>query len=71
VRAIPADGRREVGLIPGTPLPISVTRDADSVVSTPAAGLWRARQLVSRHVESGDSLVDELLAERRDQAADE
>jgi AbrB family looped-hinge helix DNA binding protein len=68
---IPAEVRREAGLSPGAALLISVTADGDLLVSTPAAGLRRARQLVRRYVEPGDSLTDELLAERREEAARE
>jgi AbrB family looped-hinge helix DNA binding protein len=66
---IPAEFRRELGLTPGAVVVISETGDGDLRISTPAAGLRRARALVSRYVQPGDSLTDELLAERRHEAA--
>ena len=66
---IPAEFRRDLGLLPGAVVVISETEDGDLRISTPAAGLRRARALVSRYVRPGDSLVDELLAERRREGA--
>lgn len=68
---IPAAVRRDVGLSQGTAVVISVMDDGDLRVSTPAADLRRARELVRRYVRPGDSLVEELLAERRAEAARE
>jgi AbrB family looped-hinge helix DNA binding protein len=68
---IPAEFRRSLGLVPGAVVVISETEDGDLRVSTPAAGLRRAQELVGRYVQPGDSLADELLAERRREAADD
>ena len=66
---IPAEFRRDLGLMPGAVVVISEMDDGDLRISTPAAGLRRARALVRRYVQPGDSLVDELLAERRQESA--
>lgn len=66
---IPVEFRRDLGLVPGAVVVISEMDDGDLRVSTPAAGLRRARALVERYVEPGRSLVDELLAERRQESA--
>ena len=68
---IPAEFRRDLGLVPGAVVVISEMEDGDLRVSTPAAGLRRARALVEPYVEPGRSLVDELLAERRRESADD
>src|SRR5262249_14595465 len=68
---IPAEFRRDLGLLPGAVVVISETEDGDLRVSTPAAGLRRARALVRQCVRRGDSRTDELLAERRREAFSE
>jgi AbrB family looped-hinge helix DNA binding protein len=65
---IPAEFRRDLGLTPGALVVISETDEGDLRISTPAAGLRRARELVRRYVQPGDSLADELLADRRREA---
>ena len=62
---IPAEFRRELGLLPGAVVVISEMDDGDLRISTPAAGLRRAQALVRQYVQPGVSLADELLAERR------
>jgi len=68
---VPAEFRRDLGLVPGAIVVISEMDDGDLRISTPAAGLRRARALVSRYVRTDDSLVDELLAERRAESSRE
>ena len=68
---IPAEFRRELGLTPGAPVVITEMEDGDLRVSTSLARLRRAQDLLRRYVAPGDSLVDELLAERRAEAARE
>lgn len=68
---IPAEFRRTLGLSDGATVVITETEDGDLRLSTPSAGLRRARELVRRYVPPVDDLVDELLAERREQAAHE
>jgi len=67
---IPVEFRRHLGLTPGAVVVISETGDGDLRISTPAAGLRRAQELVGRYVQPGDSLADELLAERRREAGE-
>jgi AbrB family looped-hinge helix DNA binding protein len=68
---IPAEFRRDLGLAPGAVVVISEMDGGDLRISTPAAGLRRAQDLVRRYVQPGSSLVDELLAERRQEVARE
>ena len=68
---IPAELRRDLGLSPGASVLISETDDGDMLVSTPVGGLRRAQELVRRYVQPDVSLADELLAERRAEAARE
>ncbi|HSR26801.1 MAG TPA: AbrB/MazE/SpoVT family DNA-binding domain-containing protein [Candidatus Eisenbacteria bacterium] len=68
---IPAEFRRALGLSDGATVVITETAEGDLRVSTPSAGIRRARELVRRYVQRDDNLVDELLAERREQAARE
>jgi AbrB family looped-hinge helix DNA binding protein len=62
---IPAEFRRRLGLEPGMSVVLSETAEGDLRVATLDAGLRRSRQLVRRYVQPGESLVDELLADRR------
>jgi bifunctional DNA-binding transcriptional regulator/antitoxin component of YhaV-PrlF toxin-antitoxin module len=68
---IPAEFRRDLGLVPGAVVVISQTGDGDLRISTPAAGLRRARELVRRSIPPDVDLTDELIAERRREAARE
>ncbi len=68
---IPAELRRDLGLSPGASVLISETDDGDMLISTPVGGLRRAQELVRRYVQPDVSLADELLAERRAEAARE
>lgn len=65
---IPAEFRRDLGLLPGAVVVISEMDDGDLRISTPAAGLRRARALVRQYVQPGESLADELVSERRQEA---
>ena len=62
---IPAQLRRRLGLEQGMEVILTETDDGELRVTTPAVALRRARRLVRRYVGPGDSLVDELLRERR------
>lgn len=64
---IPADVRAALGLEPGDQLHLQVD-DRRLVLERPADAAGRLRAL-GRAVPSGRSLVDELLAERRAEAA--
>lgn len=62
---LPAKLRREMGVDVGSELLLMETREGEWRLFTRSAALDQMRALVRRHVEPGDSLVDELLAERR------
>jgi AbrB family looped-hinge helix DNA binding protein len=66
---IPSGLRKRLGLRPGSHVTLTENVDGDLVVSTPEAALHKLQSLVRRHVPEGVSLVDELLAERRAEAA--
>jgi len=64
---IPAEYRRELGLEPGDEVIIRL-EDGELRILTRAEAVRRAQALVERHVKRGRSLVDELSAERREEA---
>lgn len=64
---VPADLRARLGLVPGEQLSIRVERRS-LILQRPADAAAELRGLV-RSAASGRSLVDELLAERRDEAS--
>ena len=65
---IPAEFRKALGVQPGEYLIMSV-EDGDLRAWTFAQGVRRAREVMAKHVPPDVSLVDELIAERRDEAA--
>ena len=65
---IPAELRKALGVQPGEYLIMSV-EDGDLRAWTFAQGVRRAREVVAKHVPPDVSLVDELIAERRGEAA--
>ncbi|MDP3895048.1 MAG: AbrB/MazE/SpoVT family DNA-binding domain-containing protein [Mesorhizobium sp.] len=67
---IPADMRAALGVKPGDTLVARVVDGELSLMSQKSA-VRRAQQLVRRFVPEGVSLVDELIAERRAEAARE
>lgn len=67
---IPKPFRKRLGVKEGDTVFFAM-HDGEVVVTTRRARLERARALLSRHNPEGVSLVDELLAERRAEAARE
>jgi bifunctional DNA-binding transcriptional regulator/antitoxin component of YhaV-PrlF toxin-antitoxin module len=67
---IPAQALAELGVNAGASVSASVV-EGEVVVDTLAAVIRRAQAAVRRHVPEGVSLVDELIAERRAEAARE
>lgn len=67
---IPKPLRDKLGLKEGDTV-LFALRDGEVVLTTRIGGLERARALLSRRVPEGVSLVDELIAERRAEAARE
>ncbi len=67
---IPAEMRRRLGIEIGDD--VSVAVDNGSLrIRTQKESIKRAQELVRKFVPEGVSLVDELIAERRREAADE
>ena len=65
---LPAELRRELGLAKGDKVVIET--DGDTIVlSTPERSRRQARELFRRYVPEGRRLVDELIADRRAEAA--
>jgi bifunctional DNA-binding transcriptional regulator/antitoxin component of YhaV-PrlF toxin-antitoxin module len=68
---LPAWWRRKQGVDPSTELCVAVTEEGALVVETRQQGLRRARALLRKYIPKGVSLSDELIAERRAEAARE
>ncbi|MGC1962652.1 MAG: AbrB/MazE/SpoVT family DNA-binding domain-containing protein [Candidatus Sulfotelmatobacter sp.] len=62
---IPASFRRALGIQPGETVVLRI-EDHELRITTLRQRLAKARQLVQKHVPSTTSLVDELIAERRE-----
>ena len=67
---VPAEMRQALGLKPGDKVLLELTGDELRVLSLHAS-IRRAQEIVRRYVPEGVSLVDELIAERRAEAAAE
>ena len=67
---IPAEFRKALGIKPGDELLIDV-ENGHLRLSTRGMALKWARELVRRYVPAGTSLADELIRERREEAARE
>ena len=63
---LPDEALRAAGFDPGDELRVRVAEEGMIVLETPAHALRRARSRVRR--QPGRSIVDEFLAERREQA---
>ena len=64
---IPAAFRRALGIQPGETVVLRIEND-ELRITTLRQRLAKARQLVRKHVPPTTSLVDELIAERREAA---
>ena len=67
---IPASIRKELGLVTGEELLLTVD-GSDLRISTRAAGIRRAQEMLEKYVAGKPSMADELIAERRAEAARE
>lgn len=65
---IPVEIRRQLGLKEGDTVLWDI-QDGEVRLTTRAANIKRAQALVRKYVKPGVSLVDELIAERREEAA--
>ena len=67
---IPADIREQLGIKAGDRLTLRV-EDGELIVLTFRAGIRRAQRIAAKYRIPGQSLVDELIADRRAEAAAE
>ena len=67
---IPASFRKALGINVGDEVVLRM-EDDEVRITTPKCRVERAQRLVRKHVKRGTSLVDELIAERREAARDE
>lgn len=67
---IPAEFRKSMGLKPGDQIIVSM-KDGEVRIFTQAHAIKRAQELVRKYVPDDVSLVDELIEERRREAARE
>ena len=68
---LPSWWRKREGVDPSTELCVTVTEDGGLVLETREQGLRRARALLRKYIPEGVNLSDELIAERRAEAARE
>jgi len=68
---LPAWWRKKEGVERSTELCVAVTEEGALVVETREQGLRRARALLRKYIPEGVNLSDELIAERRAEAARE
>ena len=67
---VPAKYRKALDLKPGDDV-ILVLEDGEVRITTLPRVIQRAQEIVRRYIPEGRSLVDELIRERRDEAARE
>ena len=67
---IPASFRKALGINPGDEVVLRI-EDDELRITTQKKRLERARRLIRKYIKPGQSLVDELIAERRQAAAKE
>ena len=67
---IPASFRKRLGIRVGDEVVLQIC-DNELRITTLKRNIERAQRLVRKHVKAGASLVDELIAERREAARNE
>ncbi len=67
---IPASFRKRLGIRVGDEVVVEI-QDDELRITTLKRNIERAKRLVRKHVKPGTSLVDELIAERREAARNE
>ena len=67
---IPASFRKRLGIRVGDDVVLRIEGD-ELRITTLKRNIERAQRLVRKHVKAGTSLVDELIAERREAARNE
>jgi AbrB family looped-hinge helix DNA binding protein len=68
---IPAECRAAIGLKPGEEVLIEPVGEGELRLLTKRQAIRKAREIVARRVPNGAGLVDEFIAERREEAARE
>jgi AbrB family looped-hinge helix DNA binding protein len=68
---IPAECRAAIGLKPGEEVLIEPVGEGELRLLTKSQAIKRAQEIVARHIPKGANLVDELIAERREEASRE
>lgn len=68
---LPSWWRKREGVNPSIELCVAVTEEGALVVETREQGLRRARAILRRYIPEGVNLADELVAERKAEAARE
>ena len=68
---LPASWRKQAGIGPSSELRATITQKGSLILEAPAQGLRRAQALVRKYVHPDVSLADELIADRRREAARE
>jgi bifunctional DNA-binding transcriptional regulator/antitoxin component of YhaV-PrlF toxin-antitoxin module len=68
---LPSSWRKKQGIAPSTELFAGVTEEGGLILETREQGLRRARAIVRKYIPEGVNLSDELIAERRAEAARE
>jgi bifunctional DNA-binding transcriptional regulator/antitoxin component of YhaV-PrlF toxin-antitoxin module len=68
---LPSSWRKKMGITPSTELCAVVGDDGSLTVETREQGLRRARALVRKYIPENVKLSEELIAERRIEAANE
>ena len=68
---IPVEIRKRLGLTVGQTFSLEIGEDDSLRISTRDQALRRAQQLFRRHVPEGVSVVDEFIADRRKEAAND
>ena len=66
---LPSWWRKKAGVGPSTELCVAVTEEGGLALETREQGLRRAQALLRKYIPEGVSLSDELIAERRAEAA--
>ncbi len=68
---LPSWWRKKEGVGSGTDLYVAVSNEGGLILETREQGLRRARALLRKYIPEGVNLSDELIAERRAEAARE
>jgi AbrB family looped-hinge helix DNA binding protein len=65
---LPAEWRRKHGVRASSELIVRESQDGEMVIATRGQGIERARAILQKYIPKGVLLVDELIADRREEA---